>query len=137
MTGLHLKEIQDKVSLERNSSLPKERKVQKVIHQLRIGRSELHGQDPINRKGDEDKKCDNCGAIEDTRHFLLQCPRYTLHRTKMMNEISLTLQEHNIKSEGLQWNITILGHHQDLPKTVRKEIATHIGNYILSTKRFF
>ena len=28
-TSLHLKEIQDKVSLKRNSSLPKERKVQK------------------------------------------------------------------------------------------------------------
>ena len=68
-TGLHLKDIQDTVSLEATYSLPKQRKLQKIFHQLRIGRSELNAQDPINKKETEEKKCNHCGAFEDTRHY--------------------------------------------------------------------
>ena len=70
-TGHHLKEIQQKVSQQTYDSLPKNRHLQVIFHQLRIGRSNLNGQDPINKKEEEEKKCIKCGAKEDTRHFIL------------------------------------------------------------------
>ena len=58
-TGHHLKEIQHKVTQQTNDSLPKSRNLQVIFHQLRIGRSDLNGQDPINKKEEEEKKCTN------------------------------------------------------------------------------
>ena len=55
-TGHHLKEIQHKVTQQTNDSLPKSRNLQVIFHQLRIGRSDLNGQDPINKKEEEEKK---------------------------------------------------------------------------------
>ena len=135
-TGLHLKEIQDKVSLKATHALPRQRKIQKIFHQLRIGRSDLNAQDPINKKEDEEKRCFNCGAIEDTRHYLLQCPRYAINRSNMMNKIYQTLFELGIRSENQQMDLSILGHHIDLPMKARQDIATHIGEFIVATKRF-
>ena len=44
--------------------LPISRLVQKTFHQLRRG--PLNDQDPIDNKSMEEKRCDSCGAIEDT-----------------------------------------------------------------------
>ena len=43
--GLHLKEIQDKVSLKASHALPRQRKIQKIFHQLQIGGGDLNAQD--------------------------------------------------------------------------------------------
>ena len=45
--------------------------------------------------------------------------------------------EHSLRIEPSTDDITLLGNNQQFPKDARPEIAAHIGEYILKTKRFF
>ena len=49
--------------------------------------SHLHSKNII-----EDPHC-LCGAIEDTNHYLLQCPLYSGHRQKMIEDLDQILHE--------------------------------------------
>lgn len=70
--------------------------------------------------------CD-CGAIEDTNHYLLHCNRYTDLRRDMLNTIS-TLCPPTIN--------TLLWGNSDLSRDSNKEIFSTVQNFILRTKRF-
>ena len=134
-TGKHMKEIETTVSTTVKHSLPPSRLMQKTFHQLRIGRGPLNDQDPIDKKSVEEKRCDSCGAIEDTSHFILNCPRYTPQRRNMWNNILSHAEESGIDSRTIPMDITILSHNLDLPAKMRTKIALEISQYISATKR--
>ena len=59
-----------------------------------------------NIKGGKVKTQDN---EKDTRHYLLNCPIYSLQRKDMMNNISATFSQYKISSQCLQPDLGILG----------------------------
>ena len=134
-TGKHLKEIEASVSLDTRNSLPPSRKMQKIFHQLRIGRGPLNDQDPIDRKTLAEKLCEHCNGIENTEHFLISCPRYENIRRNMWNNILSNAEANGVDSAMIPMDIRIISHNLHLPAKIRKNIASEIGKYITNTKR--
>ena len=102
---------------------------------MRIGRGPLNDQDPIDKKSEEEKRCDSCGAIEDTSHFILNCPRYTPQRRNMWNNILSNAEANGVDSAKIPMDIRIISHNLHLPAKIRKNIASEIGKYITDTRR--
>ena len=71
--GDHLKNLQPQVSLISSVKQLPNRKEQLLLHHLRLGRSDLNGQDPINRKDLQTKLCADCNEVENTSHYFLRC----------------------------------------------------------------
>ena len=70
--------------------------------------------------------CD-CGEIEDSNHYLLQCNRYADLRRDMLNTVS-TLCPPIIN--------TLLWGNSELPRESNEELFLTVQNFILRTKRF-
>ena len=85
--------------------------------------SHLHSKNII-----DDPNC-ICGAIEDTKHYLLLCPLYTRHRLKMMEDIAPILQEE------ITLNILLYG-STTANYITNSSIFKIVQSYISKTKRF-
>ena len=103
-TGQHLKNIQTRVSLGNSSKCLKSRKSQISLHQIKLGRSDLNGQDPINKKQLNEKLCIFCNCVEDTEHYILFCHRYSCQRCNMFLQIESRSAENNISSRDVRNN---------------------------------
>ena len=134
-TGCHLKSIQPTVSLGNSSKCLKSRSAQVALHQVKIGRSKLNNQDPINRKELQDKLCDYCNVPEDTEHYFLQCPRYEPQRRTMFLEIESTLNDKNLSRKILGKNLQFLSENKNLSKSTREQILCSIEIFLRETKR--
>ena len=134
-TGQHLKNIQTRVSLGNSSKCLKSRKSQISLHQIKLGRSDLNGQDPINKKQLNEKLCIFCNCVEDTEHYILFCHRYSCQRRNMFLQIESTLAENNISSRDVRKNLLFLAENKDLPLKVRQEILGAIETFLISTSR--
>ena len=134
-TGQHLKNIQTRVSLGNSSKCLKSRKSQISLHQIKLGRSDLNGQDPINKKQLNEKLCIFCNCVEDTEHYILFCHRYSCQRRNMFLQIESTLAENNISSRDVRKNLLFLAENKDLPLKVRQEILGAIETFLITTSR--
>ena len=74
----------------------------------------------------QDKHC-VCGSIETTKHYLLECPRYTAARTEMLDTIS------RICTPNL--NCLLVGNNQ-LNLNSNTDIFLAVQKYIVASKRF-
>ena len=95
---------------------------------MKIGRSELNDQDPINKTHLVDKLCKRCYQIEDTEHYFLKCPAYEMIRLTMTNKIDDICEKSNINEEDRPKGIEIL--------KVIAAIFENVEQYIIATKRF-
>ena len=129
-TGDHLKSIQPDVTVKKQIYSVAKRKIQLVVHQIKIGRSILNNQDPIHKKEKSQKLCDNCDRIEDTQHFMLECSAYIMQRQTLQQTISHISQTYNIKKELVPKGIEILAQNPGIPKKAIKEIMKVIETYI-------
>ena len=134
-TGSHLKNIQQIVSVGSSTKYLKNRKTQISLHQIKIGRSRLNGQDPINKKERTEKLCCVCNTFEDTEHFMLHCQRYSIQRREMFLKIEATLEENNLSNHEITNSLLFLAENKTLPSKARGEIYMAIGNFIETTKR--
>ncbi|MES9992730.1 MAG: reverse transcriptase family protein, partial [Candidatus Thiodiazotropha sp.] len=71
--------------------------------------------------------CCECGAIEDNKHFLLDCTNYTVIRAEMIRALS------NLCRPSL--NILLYG-DQTLSYETNKQIFIIVQNFIIQSKRF-
>ena len=134
-TGSHLKSIQPTVSLGNSSKCLKSRSAQVALHQVKIGRSKLNNQDPINKKELQEKLCNYCNVPEDTEHYFLQCPRYEPQRRTMFLEIESTLNDKNLSRKILGKNLQFLSENKNLSKSTREQILRSIEIFLRETKR--
>ena len=134
-TGCHLKSIQPTVSLGNSSKCLKSRSAQLALHQVKIGRSKLNNQDPINRKELQDKLCDYCNVPEDTEHYFLQCPKYESQRRIMFLAIESILNDKNLSREILGKNLQFLSENKNRSKSTREQILCTIELFLKETKR--
>ena len=104
-TGSHLKEIQPNVYLGNSPRCIQSRLSQITLHQVKIGRSKLNNQDPINKNKIEEKMCTTCKVPEDTEHFFLHCNRYITQRHFLFSNIEAILHEKNIPHQDVISNL--------------------------------
>ena len=133
--GYHLKLFQPSVNLRPSYLFITNRREQLHIHHLRLGRSKLNDQDPIQKKERKDKLCNTCMEIEDTSHFLLKCTRYSIERRVLFLNIDEIYNRYNIASKDRIYNELILGDNSFIPKNASLEILQHVINYVKMTKR--
>ena len=133
--GYHLKLFQPSVNLRPSYLFITNRREQLHIHHLRLGRSKLNDQDPIQKKERKDKLCNICMEIEDTSHFLLKCTRYSIERRVLFLNIDEIYNRYNIASKDRIYNELILGDNSFIPKNASLEILQHVINYVKMTKR--
>ena len=134
-TGHHFKNIQRNVSLGNSSKCLTNRKAQIILHQIKIGRSQLHAQDPISRTTIQDKLCTWCRVPEDTEHYMLECAKFSKHRYDMFMNIELALSKQNVNVRDLRKNLTFLAENKTLSKATREEILFSIALFLKNTKR--
>ena len=134
-TGHHLKNIQANVSLGNSSKCLTNRKAQIILHQIKIGRSQLYAQDPISRTTIQDKLCTWCRVPEDTEHYMLECAKFSKHRYDMFMNIELALSKQNVNVRDLRKNLTFLAENKTLSKATREEIMFSIALFLKNTKR--
>ena len=129
-TGCHLKAIQPTVSLGNSSKCLKLRSAQVVLHQVKIGRSELNNTitNTINKKELQDKLCDSCNVPEDTEHYSLQCPRYESQRRTMFLAIKSILNDNNLSRNFLGKDLQFLSENKNLSKSTREILAHNISS---------
>ena len=133
--GYHLKLFQPSVNLRPSYLFITNRREQLHIHHLRLGRSKLNDQDPIQKKERKDKLCNICMEIEDTSHFLLKCTRYSIERRVLFLNIDEIYNRYNIASKDRIYNELILGDNSFIPKNASLEILQHVINYVKMTIR--
>ena len=75
------------------------RKEQINLHYLRLSRSSVNNQDPIHCKERKDKLCDSYDDIGDTPHFLLHCPRFSVQRHELTDELEAIYNFRNVAKE--------------------------------------
>ena len=134
--GDHLKNIQPTVAMKSSIKLMKNRKEQLLLHHLRLGRSKLNGQDPIDRKDYDSKLCEECKEVENTSHFLLSCQKFSIQRYQLFNEVDQIYNEFNIRQVHRRFDEFILGENQDIPKSANQKILFAVLSYIKNTNRF-
>lgn len=76
-----------------------ERRLDRAYSRLRLGVNGLRGHNLFHSEADP--LCPHCGDIEDTKHYLLECPHHDQHRDLMIKniqeKITIDLQNINIK----------------------------------------
>ena len=136
-TGAHLKAIQPNVSIGNSSKCLSSRRAQISLHQIKIGRSELNAQDPINKKLIEEKLCITCNEIEDTEHYILHCVRYSKQRYEMFMKIESVMQSENCQTKDLRESLSFLAENKKISKGAREETLHAIEVFLKETKRLF
>ena len=129
--------IQPNVSIGNSSKCLSSRRAQISLHQIKIGRSELNAQDPINKKLIEEKLCITCNEIEDTEHYILHCVRYSKQRYEMFMKIESVMQSENCQTKDLRESLSFLAENKKISKGAREETLHAIEVFLKETKRLF
>ena len=112
-------------------------KLSNSLHtQLRVGRSYLAAHGFAIGISNTDK-C-SCSKQETTDHFLISCPLFETHRTKMFSNISLVLPKFAKLTIKEKVKIMLSGIYLDspVPDYRNTKIVFIVQQYILQTKRF-
>ena len=112
-------------------------KLSNSLHtQLRVGRSYLAAHGFAIGISNTDK-C-SCSKQETTEHFLVSCPLFETHRTKMFSNISLVLPKFAKLTIKEKVKIMLSGIYLDspIPDFRNTKIVFIVQQYILQTKRF-
>ena len=108
----------------------------KKLFQLRIGLSQLKKHKYDHKFKDTPSSYCNCGKIEDTRHFMLECPLYSTHREELRRNLNLILLTNNINPETRDLLKICLYGDSGLSKDDNVKILKGSISYIISTNRF-
>jgi len=106
------------------------------LFQLRVGLSPLKNHKK--RYNFADTPCDKCHCnigIEDTNHFLFQCPSYVTQRATLAASVILILLRNNLNHLGNQERLYLYG-HDTLNDNDNKIILLSTIKYIKDTERF-
>ena len=78
----------------------------------------------------------SCGhPLENTVHFIFSCPKYTLQRNILLNDISHSLC-YNFTQESISTQSQILLHGTNLSSGGGRAVARHFQNYLQNSHRF-
>ena len=104
---------------------------------LRVGLSPLRGHKfKHNFLDTTDPYCLNCGSIEDTKHYLLHCSSFTLHRNTLLQNISNLLNcDTSILTENKLIDILLYG-KKGLEIEINTRILDTVTVYITNSNRF-
>ena len=80
-------------------------------------------------------KCDCGHRKEDTRHFLLACPRHQAARTELHNRLC-TILNYNPRNRPIAHQVNVLMNGEGLSKTNGGMVAVALQNFLFQTKRF-
>ena len=107
----------------------------RYLFQLRVGLSQLRCHK--NHHNFLDTPSDKClckQGIEDTRHFLLQCPFYATHREALVDTVNRILRKNDINVINDYLQLYLYG-HPPLSHIDNREILTATIEFIKNTNR--
>ena len=108
----------------------------RYLFQLRISLSPLKGHKYCHNFIDTPSGICHCNqGIEDTSHFLLSCPCYTVQRVTLINSIKAILLKVNLIHLEDQWKLYLYG-DPSISIAGNKIILLSTIKYIKETKRF-
>ena len=106
------------------------------IFQLRVGLSHLRSHKKHHNFVDTPTdKCLCKQGVEDTRHFLLHCPFYAIHREKLFKSTNTILNKHSINMVNDYTRLLLYG-HSDLNAVDNRSILMATIEFIKNTNRF-
>ena len=107
----------------------------RYIFQLRVGLSHLRYHKK--RHNFADTPSDKClckNGVEDTHHFLIECPFYTTHRKALFACVETLLQNHNLRvTKSVE---LLLYGHPLLDVSENRVLLLGTLEFIIKTKRF-
>ena len=108
----------------------------RYLFQLRVKLSPLRNHKKHHNFSDTPSEICECNqGIEDTCHFLLECPRYGRHRATLAARVIEILQRNNLNHQGNLAGLYLYG-HKSLKLTDNKIILLSTIKYIKDTQRF-
>ena len=108
----------------------------RCIFQLRLNLSPLKYHKKCHNFADTPSAmCECLTGIEDTKHFLFQCPNFFRQRITLAANVVQILIAHDLAHLSNDVDLYLYGHHV-IPLEDNKRIITHSVNYIKETKRF-
>ena len=106
------------------------------LYQLRVGLSPLRSHKKNHNFMDSPSdKCHCNGGIEDTNHFLFECPFYGTQRATLAAKVIQILLKHNLNHLCNQASLYLYG-HELISVTDNKAILYSTIKYIKDTQRF-
>ena len=108
----------------------------KKLFQLRVGLSQLNKHKYDHKFKDTPSSNCACGNIEDTRHFMLECPLYSIHREQYQRNLDQILSPYNINLNTRDLLEICLYGESGLSKDDNVKILRASIHYINSTGRF-
>jgi len=106
------------------------------IFQLRIGVSPLRSHKKRLNFADTPSEICSCGhGIENTNHFLFECPFYTTQRASLATSVIQILLNNNLNHLGNQSKIYLYGHFS-MNNTDNKAVLLSTIKYLKDTERF-
>ena len=108
----------------------------RCIFQLRLKLSPLrHHKKCHNFVDTPSAMCECKTGIEDTSHFLFQCPKFFRQRITLAANVVQLLIIHDLAHLSNSVDLYLYGHHA-IPMEVNKSLLKHSITYIKETKRF-
>ena len=108
----------------------------RYLFQLRVKLSPLRNHKRHHNFADTPSEICECNQdIEDTRHFLFECPRYATHRATLAARVIEILQRNNLNHLGNKPELYPYG-HQSLNLSDNKKILLSTIKYIKDSQRF-
>ena len=108
----------------------------RYLFQLRVNLSPLRNHKRRHNFADTPSEICECNQdIEDTHHFLFECPRYAIHRATLAVKVIEILQKNNLNHLGNQPELYLYG-HQNLNLLYNRKILLSTIKYIKDTQRF-
>ena len=108
----------------------------RYLFQLRVNLSPLRSHKRRHNFADTPSEICECNQdIEDTRHFLFECPCYAIHRATLAVKVIEILQRNNLNHLENQPELYLYG-HQSLNLSDNKKILLSTVKYIKDTRRY-
>ena len=108
----------------------------RLLFQLRVGLSFLRSHKKQHHFLDTPSEICLCKqGIEDTRHFILSCPFYAIHRVSLESAVNYILQRSDLLLNGDQFKLYLYG-HPEVNDADNREILKCTIKFINSTERF-
>ena len=105
------------------------------LFQLRVGLSPLRGHKKRHNFPDITSDCQCSFEIENTSHFLFQCPFYVTQRATLAAGVITILLRNNLNNLGNQERLYLYG-HDSMNDNDNKAVLLSTIKYIKDTKRF-
>ena len=108
----------------------------RFLFQLRVGLSPLKYHKWKHNFIDTPSDSCSCNTgVENTRHFLLECPLFDIQRIHLMTNVRSILQKYNLENKENDPNFYLYG-NSSLHISDNKKVLMSTINYLKKTKRF-